>query len=108
MNLQRWFFRFASISLLLCLTNTGVLADSAGREVISKQEPMYPAILKNHNIGGVVRVQVAVTPAGTVKEAKLVGGNPILGDAAIQAIRQWKYTPASTESVLTVEVRFTP
>jgi TonB family protein len=78
------------------------------RKVISRVDPEYPDALKRLYIGGVVRVEVQVTPNGTVKTTKLLGGSPILGQSTMKAIKQWKYAPAATETILTVKVEFDP
>lgn len=78
------------------------------RKVISRVDPDYPDALKRLYIGGVVRVEVQIAPNGTVKNTKLLGGSPILGQSTMKAIKQWKYAPAPTEATLTVKVEFDP
>lgn len=78
------------------------------RRVISRVDPEYPDALKRLYIGGVVRVEVQVSPGGTVKTAKLLGGSPILGQSTMKAVKQWKYAPAAAEETLTVKVEFDP
>ncbi|HEV2469045.1 MAG TPA: energy transducer TonB [Candidatus Sulfotelmatobacter sp.] len=78
------------------------------RRVVSRVDPDYPDALKRLYIGGVVRVEVQVAPSGAVKNTKLLGGSPILGQSTMKAIKQWKYAPASTETTLTVKVEFDP
>jgi TonB family protein len=60
------------------------------------------------NITGTVKVLVTVAPNGSVKEAKLMGGHPVLATAAIDAVRKWKYEAAPEETVGVVEFRFDP
>ena len=78
------------------------------RKVVSRAEAEYPDALKRLYIGGVVRVEVVVTPNGSVKTMKLLGGNPILGQSTMKAIKQWRYAPAAAEETLTVKVEFDP
>lgn len=78
------------------------------RKVISRVDPDYPDTLKRLYIGGVVRVEVQVALNGTVKSTKLLGGNPILGQSTMKAMKQWKYASAPTETTLTVKVEFDP
>jgi TonB family protein len=78
------------------------------RKVITRVDPDYPDTLKRLYIGGVVRVEVQVAPNGTVKSTKLLGGNPILGQSTMKAMKQWKYASAPTEATLTVKVEFDP
>ena len=47
------------------------------------------------SIAGTVRLAVVVAPNGTVKSSKPVGGHPLLVNAAMDAMKQWKFEPAS-------------
>ncbi len=76
--------------------------------MIRRIDPDYPDALKRLYIGGVVRVEVQIAPNGTVKNTKLLGGSPILGQSTMKAIKQWKYAPTATEETLTVKVEFNP
>lgn len=58
------------------------------------------------NLTGVVRLQVVVAPNGTVKDTKVIGGHPILVNAAVDAVKKWRFEPASSESTGTVVVKF--
>jgi len=78
------------------------------RRVITRVEPEYPDALKKLYIGGVVRVEIQVSPNGTVKSAKLLGGSPILGQSMIKAVKQWKYAAGAAEQTLTVTYEFDP
>jgi TonB family protein len=78
------------------------------RKLISRVEPHYPATLERLYIGGVVRLEVVVSPSGVVQSATLVGGSPILGQSAITAVKQWRYAPAATKTVCVVRLEFDP
>ena len=80
----------------------------ADRKVITRVEPDYPETLKRLYIGGVVRVEVVVTAAGTVEGTQLLGGNPILGQSAMKAIKQWKFAPAGSKATFVVPLTFDP
>jgi TonB family protein len=96
-------------SLFLGISGMGrSLAQDSDRKVISRVEPEYPDQLKKLYIGGVVRVEVEVAPNGTVRNVKLLGGNPILGQSTIKAVKTWKYAPAAAEETLTVKWEFDP
>jgi outer membrane biosynthesis protein TonB len=43
-----------------------------------------------------------------VKSSKVVGGHPVLAPAALDAVRKWRFEPASTESEGVVEFKFDP
>jgi TonB family protein len=52
------------------------------------------------------RLEVVVREDGSVQSAKVLGGNPVLIDAATDAVRKWRFEAASRETVEVVEVRF--
>jgi TonB family protein len=76
------------------------------RKVKTKVPPSYPELARRMNIRGTVRVLVVVSPSGSIKEAKAVGGNPILVESAVDALKKWKFEPAPEESTGVVEFRF--
>jgi TonB family protein len=78
------------------------------RVLLSQVDPEYPETLRNLQIGGVVRLKVTISPKGTVDSAILVGGNPILGDAAIAAVMRWTYASAPSQTTMEVTLRFNP
>jgi TonB family protein len=78
------------------------------RKTKTKVMPVYPDLAKRLNITGTVKVLVVVSPSGSLKDTKVVGGNPILVNAAMDALKKWKFEPADTESSGTVEFKFQP
>ena len=44
----------------------------------TKCSPQYPELAKKMNLSGTVKIEVVVAPNGTVKEARVVGGHPVL------------------------------
>ena len=82
--------------------------DPVPRRLITRVSPKYPEYLKTHEIGGVVRLTIVVSPAGNVKSITPVGGNPILVDAASDAVKQWKYAPADNTDTFEVKLDFVP
>jgi len=68
------------------------------RKVVEKVDPVYPLLAKRTNVRGVVKLEVAVRPNGSVKAVKVVGGNPVLLDSATDAVRKWKFEAAPEET----------
>jgi TonB family protein len=69
-------------------------------------QPVYPELARKMNIGGSVKVEVVVAPNGTVKDAKVVGGHPVLANAALEAVKKWRFEPAAVESTGVVDFKF--
>ena len=82
--------------------------DTNARKRIYKVEPRYPEYLKHHDIGGAVRLSVEITPKGTVRTIEPLGGNPILVESAVEAVKQWKYEPGETSTTIEVKIDFNP
>ena len=100
------------LCLFACVMRMPLVAQNeegaAERKVVSRVEPKYPPTLERLYIGGVVRLQVEISANGTVENAQLLGGNPILGQAAIAAVKQWKYAPGSHKTKQTERLEFDP
>jgi TonB family protein len=76
------------------------------RRAKSKVQPMYPELARRMNLTGTVKVAVVVAANGTVKDAKVLGGHPVLATAALDAVRKWRFEPASIETSGVVDFKF--
>ena len=79
---------------------------TGSRKIELRVPPDYPQLAERMNIKGTVQVQALVGRDGVVKEVKLIGGHPLLAQAALQAVRKWKYQPAAKETTEVVKVNF--
>jgi TonB family protein len=70
--------------------------------------PEYPATLRVRSIGGIVRLQLTISPEGTVEGVSLLGGNPIVAQSATDAVRKWRYSAARSPSKMEVTIPFNP
>jgi len=73
--------------------------------------PVYPAIATQARVQGVVILECTISPQGKVTEVKVLRGIPLLDEAAIDAVKQWVYTPTLLNGVpvpviMTVTVNF--
>ena len=73
--------------------------------------PVYPALAAKAGIEGVVIIEATIDPRGRVVNATVLRGIPVLDEAALEAVRQWVYTPTllngvPTPIIMTVTVRF--
>ncbi len=83
-------------------------AQESGRKAKIRVPPVYPELARRMNITGVVKVRVTVAANGTVKDATLVGGHPVLAGAALDAAKKWHFESRPEESIEIVEFRFDP
>jgi len=59
----------------------------------TKVDAAYPPDALKARIGGAVFLRVQITKSGDVEQVQVVGGDPMLTGAAIEAVKQWKYKP---------------
>ena len=78
------------------------------RKTKSKVEPMYPDLARRMKIAGLVKVDVTVAANGTVKDAKVVGGHPVLANAVLDAVKKWRFEAGPQETTETLQFRFDP
>jgi protein TonB len=70
--------------------------------------PVYPALARQMHVTGTVKIMITVAPNGSVKNAKVVGGHPLLAEAALDAVKQWRFETSPDESSGIVEFHFDP
>ena len=100
---------WASLMLPGAVVSVPALAQTElTRKVTTRVSPTYPDLARRLNIAGKVKMIVVVSPNGNLKDTKVVGGNPILVNAALDAVKKWKFEPAHDESTGTVEFNFRP
>jgi TonB family protein len=95
---------------LLCLqpsafpqeTNQG----ESKRNPTAKVQPKFPALARQLKLSGKVKVEVIVTPDGRVKDTRIIGGSPLLVNAALDAIRMWRYEAGPKETVEVIQIDF--
>jgi len=73
--------------------------------------PVYPLLAMKAGIEGIVIIEATIDPRGRVVNATVLRGVPVLEEAALEAVRQWVYTPTllngvPTPVIMTVTVRF--
>lgn len=80
--------------------------DADYRPVKVRVEPVYPAIARQLKLRGTVQLQAIVSPDGAVKEVVVVGGHPLLAQAASRAVMQWRYQVAGRETTEHIKINF--
>jgi TonB family protein len=108
-RMRRWLV-IAALAILgaaLLAPTPAAYADTGARKAKVKVTPVYPALAKQINLSGTVRLEVVIAPSGTVKSMHALGGHPLLIEAATEAVRKWKYEPGP-ESTVVIEFHFNP
>jgi protein TonB len=77
-------------------------------QLLKKVDPIYPPLMVAAKRGGTVVVDATIKPDGSIDDVMVLQSlGPLFDRAAIQAVKQWRYTPPGSEAVLTVTVIFT-
>ena len=61
--------------------------------LVHRVEPGYPPIAKTMRLSGTVILHAKIGTDGEVHEVEIMSGNAILAQAAVAAVRQWRYEP---------------
>ena len=69
--------------------SSGVMAGN----LLDKTIPQYPAIAKAARIQGTVVLQATISKTGGIENLRVVSGPPMLQQAAMDAVRSWRYRP---------------
>jgi TonB family protein len=96
-----------SSSVFLSTSAPAQESSTPARKIVSRVSPQYPPLARTMNLQGNVRVDVLVAPNGTVKSVEVKGGHPLLGQAAQNAIREWKWEAGPHETHEIIELKFT-
>ncbi|HSY33068.1 MAG TPA: energy transducer TonB [Verrucomicrobiae bacterium] len=60
-------------------------------KLTNKVQPLYPPLARQTRISGTVRLHAIIAKNGTVEQLEVISGHPLLVQAALDAVRQWKY-----------------
>jgi periplasmic protein TonB len=75
--------------------NVPISQGTAGGDLIHKVQPIYPSEARRRRLDGKVVMDAVINVQGSVEDLKLVSGDPLLAQAAMDAVRQWRYSPFS-------------
>jgi protein TonB len=77
-------------------------------KLVSRVRAVYPPEAKAKGIKGTVILEARINPAGQVIDVKVLRSIPALDQAAIDAVRQWRFEPQPTEKAYVATIRFQP
>jgi len=80
--------------------------------IIKKVAPKYPDKARKAGVEGIVHLHVVIAKNGSMLSVEVVSGDPLLVDAAVKAVRKWRYKPSlmngePVEIDTTIDVEFT-
>jgi len=80
----------------------------AHRKVVVRVAPSYPELALRTNIHGAVKLIVLIGSDGRVKTTQIAGGNPVLAQAAVDAVHKWKFEAGPQPTKEVIELKFEP
>jgi TonB family protein len=91
--------------------STTVGGDVKPARLLSSVPPVYPPIAQSQHVAGDVRIDALIDANGRVSSMRVLSGPPLLHQPAMDALRQWKYQPATLNGTavpmhLTVTIQF--
>ena len=80
-------------------------------QLIKRVQPIYPRLARQARIQGTVRLSATIGTDGMLHNIWVISGHALLSDAAIAAVKQWRYIPTRVNENLvdantTIEVNF--
>jgi protein TonB len=79
--------------------------------ILNRPQPVYPAIARQTRTQGTVRLEAIISREGYIENLRIIDGHPLLVQAALDAVKQWRYKPTllngqAVEVITTIEVHF--
>jgi protein TonB len=62
-------------------------------KIVARPQPVYPPLAKQARIQGNVVLHAIIDKDGTVTQLEVISGHPLLVQAALAAVKQWRYQP---------------
>src|SRR5262249_30903023 len=78
------------------------------RKLLAQSQPDYPGLAKRLRLAAKVKVQVIIGRDGIIKNAKIVGGNQVLVESTLEALKKGKCDPSVSQRTPTLQFNFHP
>jgi len=76
------------------------------RRIKDRTDPVLPEVAQQMHLTGAVRLQVTIMASGAVRDIKILGGHPMLAEAAVRAVQSWHWESGQTETkTLTIDFK---
>jgi periplasmic protein TonB len=92
--------------VILCAVGFAQDEQVSSRKIITRVQPQYPALAHQAHLTGTAKLLAKVNTNGKVESIQILGGHPLLAQAASVAVTQWRWEPSSETTQETVVVKF--
>ena len=87
--------RLTSAPTLMPVSSPRISQGVVEAQLVRRVEPLYPINARTQHLQGKVTLSATIAIDGTVPKVAVVGGSPVLAEAAKTAVLKWKYRPAT-------------
>ena len=96
----------ALMAFVLAAASAQQAHEEAKRKLKSRINPVLSDVARRMGLSGKVRIELTIAPDGRVKSARALGGHPLLVQACLEAVKEWRYETAPEETTQVVEFEF--
>jgi TonB family protein len=96
----------AAMAFVLAAAPAQQASEEAKRKLKSRINPVLSDVARRMALSGKVRIELTIAPDGRVKSARALGGHPLLVQACLEAVKEWRYETAPEENTQVVEFEF--
>lgn len=82
------------------------LPEDGKRKIKTRIAPAYPELARRMNVAGKVKIEIVVAADGRVRSARPIGGHPLLIQACLEAVKDWKFVASAEETTQILEFDF--
>jgi TonB family protein len=98
--------RFLLLPVVCFCLIAAALLHADTRKSVKTVPPVYPAIAAKMKVEGTVKLDATIDPGGSVTDVRVVSGHQLLVQAAIDAVKKWKYESGGGKSIQSITVEF--
>jgi TonB family protein len=98
--------RFLLLPVVCFCFFAAALLHADTRKSVKTVPPVYPAIAAKMKVEGTVKLDATIDPDGSVTDVRVVSGHQLLVQAAIDAVKKWKYESGDGKSTQSISVEF--
>jgi periplasmic protein TonB len=85
----------------------------SGGQLVHRVPPVYPAQARVQRLEGKVILAAVIMEDGTLRDVKVIDGQPLLAQSAMEAVKHWRYKPymldgkpVKNETTITIDFKF--
>jgi len=67
--------------------------DVVAPRILFQVQPRYPSAARLVKVEGIVIIEAVIDASGQIRDARVLRGHPLLDEAALEALRRWRFEP---------------